>query len=165
MGRHALQKMAVNVAACGELDQLTWTEHLSRHLTRRLAHTVCRGRKYIIDTTIHSRSNQLNATLTVIFSWNPYLGLLQYLKQKRKPRENSWCQCRWVGMVCVWWLWSLDHDAVVSPVDWHLAHHLSLMLLIIISWTSVDHQILIKICKPVVVINYKKMEFNILNYK
>ena len=34
--------------ACGRLDQLTWTAHLSMHLTRRLGHTVHEGDEYIV---------------------------------------------------------------------------------------------------------------------
>jgi len=49
-----MQKTAVCVAARGRLDQLMWTAPSSRHLTRRLAHTVHGGEEYIA-TRPHAR--------------------------------------------------------------------------------------------------------------
>ena len=63
------------------------------------------------------------------------------------------------AVVCGGQQWSLDREALVSPVDY--VTYLQVIgtspdsdTLIIISWTSVDHCILIEFHKPIV--NYKK---------
>jgi len=57
--------------------------------------------------------------------------------------------------------WSLDHNAVVDCVTYFQVIGMSGDAdgLIILSWTSVDHQILIKFHKPI--IDSKKIVFNI----
>ena len=54
------------------LDQLTWTACLYRHLIQELAHTVRGGDEHIATPCHPLHTNQLHATITVIFSWNPY---------------------------------------------------------------------------------------------
>ena len=49
--------MAIHVAACGELDQLTWTARLSKHYTQRLTVTVHGGDKYIDCTHLPAPCN------------------------------------------------------------------------------------------------------------
>ena len=76
-------------------------------------------------------------------------------------KGSSWVSA---GVTCGGWQWSLNRDGLVSPVD-NVTYFQVIGMsgdadgLIILSWTSVDHQILIKFHKPI--IDSKKIVFNI----
>jgi len=73
-----------------------------------------------------------HAVCLVLFSW----------------RENRWRKCWRAAAVCVGRLWSLDGDALISPVDWHVSWHPEFNYILVKRWSSnfnefsqTDHQL------------------------